>query len=619
MEVFIRNLPEQITEKGLRKFFMPYMEALSIDVFSCEKMQRARIATLTFLYQHDGQRFLHEHGQQEMSPGFRVSYPNIIQLFIMSTPIYCVANTKAPDTFQIRSLEAEAKTKASRSNPAVSVVEKPQSPQKLIYNSSSVSCGLWSYDRSDLVFVSHLKWTSPGEVKFTTRRIIYSMGSQRIEFAYPWIKNITVGGHEVPSMTITCRFAPKFSEKTPETELEARLKALNIRIKTKERKKPPWRRLCSLSADHQGIVSNCLVYRISISSPSFSEQIRSLKIGHDLPPTIYLRTHTRLPREALTAELGRMQYAFTTSLNTLPFAVKFQMQKLAQDGYLPPSTVIRMSAEIILMVQRSGVPITVSAIRKFFLEVPYRGPEAEAHEFHVDVLLQTLKENEERAKREELYMGGLGAAAQSENTANIHRAFVTPTMIYLHGPEAETKNRVLRKYNDYHEYFLRVQFCDEDGEQVRYDPQTSNDSIFYERFKEVLEKGIDIAGRNYGFLGFSHSSLRSQTCWFMAPFVHNKELQLYQLVIANLGDFSRIHSPAKCAARIGQAFSDTPNTVPLGSIAVKRLPDIERNGRVFSDGVGTFSESVLEQIWDELPSKRLVKPTAFQIRLLGKT
>jgi hypothetical protein len=103
----------------------------------------------------------------------------------------------------------------------------------------------------------------------------------------------------------------------------------------------------------------------------------------------------------------------------------------------------------------------------------------------------------------------------------------------------------------------------------------------------------------------------------MAPFVHKGALQLYQKVIENLGDFSHIRSPAKCAARIGQAFSDTPNTIPLGSARVEEILDVERNGRVFSDGVGTLSPSVLKQIWDALPSKHLVKPTVFQIRYLG--
>lgn len=194
---------------------------------------------------------------------------------------------------------------------------------------------------------------------------------------------------------------------------------------------------------------------------------------------------------------------------------------------------------------------------------------------------------------------------------------MTPAGIYLYGPDPETKNRVLRKYSEHIDYFLRVQFCDEDGQQVRYNPQVSNDRIFYSRFKSVLNNGFNIAGRQYGFLGFSHSSLRSQSCWFMAPFTYQGTLHLYQKVIQDLGDFSQIHCPAKCAARIGQAFSDTPNAIPLGSVEVVDIPDVTRNGRVFSDGVGTFSPSVLKQILDALPKKHLVKPTVFQIRHSG--
>jgi hypothetical protein len=448
MEVIIRNLPAQTTEKGLRNFFKPYLEALSISIFSCEKMQRSRTAALTFLHHHQGLLFLMTHGQRETQPGARVNYPNITQLYIMGSPIYCAVSNWPPDTFQLRSLETEARGETSKSKPDTGAVEKPQSSQQipLRYNSSYASCGVWSYEGSDLVFISHLQWTAPGEVKFEARRIMLYMGTKRIEFAYSWIQNITVGGHETPSMTITCRFAPKFSQKSEETELEVLIKTLNIKVKTKEKKKAPWERLSSLGADHQRIVSSCFVYRIGISSPSFHEQIRNIKIGYDLPPTIYLRTHGRLPREALSTELAQLQQAFASSFKALPFAVKFQMQKLAQDGYLPPSTVIRMFPDVVLMVQRSGIPVTVSAIRKLFLEVPYRGPEAEAHEFHVDALLQTLKENEDRAKREELYLGVLAGTAESDNTANIYRARVTPAGVYLHGPEPETKNRVIRKY-----------------------------------------------------------------------------------------------------------------------------------------------------------------------------
>ena len=103
----------------------------------------------------------------------------------------------------------------------------------------------------------------------------------------------------------------------------------------------------------------------------------------------------------------------------------------------------------------------------------------------------------------------------------------------------------------------------------------------------------------------------------MAPFVLNEELLYAKLVIAKLGNFSHIRSPAKCAARIGQAFSQTFSSISLPPEAFSVLKDVERNGRVFSDGCGTCSLSVLQRIHYEYAQSRTTKPTLFQIRFAG--
>lgn len=104
----------------------------------------------------------------------------------------------------------------------------------------------------------------------------------------------------------------------------------------------------------------------------------------------------------------------------------------------------------------------------------------------------------------------------------------------------------------------------------------------------------------------------------MAPFTLNGELLYAKLVISRLGDFSKIRSPAKCAARIGQAFSQTFSSIRLPSEAIKSLPDIKVGDRVFSDGVGTCSESVMKMVWKEYAQSKDLKPTVFQIRFKGK-
>jgi len=103
----------------------------------------------------------------------------------------------------------------------------------------------------------------------------------------------------------------------------------------------------------------------------------------------------------------------------------------------------------------------------------------------------------------------------------------------------------------------------------------------------------------------------------MAPFVLNGTLTYAQFVIKNLGDFSTIRSPAKCAARIGQAFSQTLTSISISPEAFGTMDDVERNGRTFSDGVGTCSLTVLQKIWKKYTQGRKLKPTALQIRFQG--
>ena len=64
-------------------------------------------------------------------------------------------------------------------------------------------------------------------------------------------------------------------------------------------------------------------------------------------------------------------------------------------------------------------------------------------------------------------------------------------------------------------------------------------------------------------------------------------------------------------------FSDTRIAVPINTEIIRHERDVKFEDRVFSDGVGTMSYSVMYKIWDKLPKARLVKPTLFQIRFQG--
>lgn len=299
---------------------------------------------------------------------------------------------------------------------------------------------------------------------------------------------------------------------------------------------------------------------------------------------------------------------------SLPFSIKFQVQSLASGGFLSPDTVLTLLPEIKSLLSRCNLRTCVAIIRKLFRQLPYRSFEADPTVFGIDSLKARLLENETQVKNGYI---DYSKRIDSDNKEYIHKVSITPSRIYLSGPEPENNNRILRKYPNHHDYFIRVQFCEEDGQQIHYNPQVSNDEIFRGRFTKILNEGFSIASFRFSFLGFSHSSLRAQSCWFMAPFFHEGSLLLDRMLIKGLGDFSRIRCPAKCAARIGQAFSETPAAVTIAPGVAKEIPDVERNGRVFSDGVGTVSKRVLKKIWSSLQATRKGKPVLFQIRYGG--
>ncbi|KAE8385408.1 RNA dependent RNA polymerase-domain-containing protein [Aspergillus alliaceus] len=353
-----------------------------------------------------------------------------------------------------------------------------------------------------------------------------------------------------------------------------------------------------VSLKYGWVVGQCLVYQSKVSTAESRPKIEKLK---DWELNIY-RHNLLTARPVLTmpTELQRLQtqLAECTRNSSLLFGILFQLQALAQNVYLRPTTVLQLTARL----------------RTIFIEDKVAGRKTTTADSLVAVLEENQKEIQDGiAYREEL-------DKETPNMAKVHRVNVTPTRITLHGPEMEPQNRILRKFPNHHEYFTRVQFCDENGEDLLFNAKVSYEQVF-ERFKHVMTSGIQIADRLYNFLGFFHSSLRSHAVWVSSPFVDdNGHMQTYFSIISATGKFSHITSPARCAARIGQAFTEMPFMVPLKrhDVRVSTIPDRTSpdGSRVFSDGVGIVSQDVMEMIWANIPSKR-GNPTCLQNRLGG--
>lgn len=125
-------------------------------------------------------------------------------------------------------------------------------------------------------------------------------------------------------------------------------------------------------------------------------------------------------------------------------------------------------------------------------------------------------------------------------------------------------------------------------------------------------EGVKVSNWNFRFLAFSSSQLRDHACWF---FAESEDCDLTCSKIRTwMGNFEHIQVVAKYASRLGQCFSST-TPVHMSNCIVEEIPDIERNGFCFSDGVGRMSEAVANTV-AEVMNLDFV-PSAVQIRMGG--
>lgn len=184
----------------------------------------------------------------------------------------------------------------------------------------------------------------------------------------------------------------------------------------------------------------------------------------------------------------------------------------------------------------------------------------------------------------------------------------TPTRMILEGPYATQSNRVIREYRGYEDYFIRVDFRDEDRLQYRWDREVDGTSYLHERVGGILKRGFELAGRKFEFLAYSTSALREHAVWFMNPFSHpERGWVTSEDIRRSIGDFEGtdlIKLPSKYAARLAQAFTATDPSVEIRRDQWEEVDDLGSEPYLFTDGVGTISKALGDLIWGALCAGR---------------
>ena len=611
MDIFVRGLAKHTSKKKAEDFFTPKLRAFGIESFNFERLNNRACALITILDIVRGELFLAAHPEGAGT------------LRLDGSKIHCKKSKSRPDKWTLKALEKEMLDSKIKGKAKDDDTMKP-TPSKS-FQGVSIECGIWEYADDDLIFVSHYENSSPVSLQFGTGLlavVIQVTDEIKTCLKMPYSSIVSIiskdRGNGNATIAITLDRAPKIYGLQP-TPFPTKLMEL-VRAGAKIPRREPNVRLPKIDATHEIMAGHCFVYQIKLSSQEL-HSIKSLKSRKSfVPPHISWAYRFKKATTTFREDMDNLLQLFRGKYSSLHFGIKFQAQRLAQNGYLPPLLVAQLLPTIADMSHQSDHKIVIRALQKLFDQIPYAGPDAEAYHFdqrHLEEALFAFANSLSCSTAEHDF--ALGLVSRHPHLVLIHRLRVTPTGTYLEGPDPEPRNRILREWSE-HAYtsFLRITFEDEDGGSMRFDRNGTLEEIHKGRFQKLLNSKLEIAGQSFEFLGFSHSSLRDQTCWLMSPIEERGgKLLSARRLITTLGDFAEIRIPAKCAARIGQAFTDLNDSVRIAPEEILEIEDvISEQGRVFSDGCSTASLGIFRRIWKNNTPLTL-KPTLYQIRLGG--
>ncbi|KAJ3543427.1 hypothetical protein NMY22_g3147 [Coprinellus aureogranulatus] len=317
--------------------------------------------------------------------------------------------------------------------------------------------------------------------------------------------------------------------------------------------------------------------------------------------------------------------AFTRSL---PWPVAFQVEAIVRKRSASIQEMLEVLPDITELVSTMGQKVTASFLQDL-------APKVHALSKHESGSGASVRSCFERSLKDYVTLLSQPQNATETVYENVYRAMhltLTPTSLLLDGPNREPSNRVIRKYKEYQDSFLRVTFAEEGRFSMQNDRETDSQKYIEDRVGSTLINGVHIAGRKFEFLGYSQSGLKNYTVWFVKPFqLKSGKWVTANAIVADLGDFDNlefdktlIRCPARYAARLALAFTTTEAAVTLNNGEQGELDDIKTvDGKyLFTDGVGTMSLAMASDIWKRLRRNRRYRsiqkpPAAYIIRFAG--
>jgi hypothetical protein len=379
---------------------------------------------------------LERHGyMREPRPG---EQPLVPLKYQQGRVILCPSKNSPKDT-DICSLQLEEKVRAERA--ARLVLEPSPPPLQCQFKIASTYCGYWDYRDTELVFVPQYLDDREGLVYFGNNCALLDLQASaiwpescRVEIFYQILETVFLGHYSNPTVTFTAQAPPKFFGPPNLNEL---VNALFLDPISRSKRTPQWYRLEGMSPLHHRVAGMCFVYQITLKKSTEIAAVSQILKSHPrMPPSISMATNTLESPLNFHVELDRLEQSLQSGrkYGLLAFSVKFQVIRLAVNGYLPPRIVSLLLPHIESFSSIQKPLVLAEAIRRLSNRINYAGPDNDGRQFKGEWFVQEL-ETIIQNFHDQTSMYEL--EKRHKHLVLIHRVTVTPTQTYLDGPEPE--------------------------------------------------------------------------------------------------------------------------------------------------------------------------------------
>ena len=293
------------------------------------------------------------------------------------------------------------------------------------------------------IFTSEYSAYRPGKVLIGHRSIVVVLHSiyqrekwqHRIDFEWDCIDTIYTQSGRLPSLIITTKYAPRMYRNIEQDESNT---PFGMRPNKFARKKS---RIPCLDTAHSAIIGSCFSWEFVFEPQQSIRAIQNL-VEHIPDGPTSMRISLRSMRSLVPFPTALQELSTQISLLQLPFCVNFQAMKIALSGHVPPKLI-----SILLITMSKALKDGKSeehcaeALRRFDRDLPWPGPHTPSKEYSFSAMSTLLRSLLDESL---LDNSAYRAVKRSDTLAMIHRMTITPTGLYLEGPDPEVSATAMR-------------------------------------------------------------------------------------------------------------------------------------------------------------------------------